>query len=303
MITSIADAGPGEHVEAMVRLQRAMAAINKLDVAEARDAMGSMSDEEPAVARMFALVAIYEGNCDKAAELLIRPSVAAGDGALLAEVARGCARATAGAMMVHDPRGVDVRVKDDEDAPLVPFVADIAEKSLAALERDLDVKLPRPLRIELVRDHYTLSEMTGLPEQAAQTTGTVAIAKWGCVTMLSPRAVPHGYPWADSLMHELTHLAVTRASADRAPLWLQEGIAKREELRWRDPLPFDAFPSADAIAQSGFKKNLATPIDDLGPSLAMLPSRSNEQPLRMQRYRASLGTGHLKSAAMRCQSC
>jgi hypothetical protein len=72
--------------------------------------------------------------------------------------------------------------------------------------------------------------------------------------------------------HELTHLAVTRASRDRAPLWLQEGIAKREETRWRDPGPFDDRPPADAIVQRGTELGLALPLDKLGPSIAMLPS-------------------------------
>ena len=114
--------------------------------------------------------------------------------------------------------------------------------------------------------------MTGLPYKSAQTTGTVAVAKWGRVTLLSPRASPHGYAWRDTLAHELTHLAVTRASRDQAPLWLQEGVAKREEVRWRAPGPFDERPSPDAIVQRGLELNLGLPLDKLGPSIAMLPS-------------------------------
>ena len=49
--------------------------------------------------------------------------------------------------------------------------------------------------------------MTGLPYESAKTTGTVAVAKWGRVTLLSPRASPHGYAWRDTMAHELTHLA------------------------------------------------------------------------------------------------
>jgi hypothetical protein len=100
----------------------------------------------------------------------------------------------------------------------------------------------------------------------------VAVAKWGRVTLLSPRASPHGYAWRDTVAHELTHLAVTRASRDRAPLWLQEGIAKREEVRWRDPGPFDDRPPADAIVVRGLERKLGFPLDRLGPSIAMLPS-------------------------------
>jgi hypothetical protein len=118
----------------------------------------------------------------------------------------------------------------------------------------------------------SLSAMTGLPYSSAQTTGTVAVAKWGRVTLLSPRASQHGYPWRDTVAHELTHLAVTRATRDLAPLWLQEGVAKHEEVRWRPPGPFDDRPPVDAVAQRGIELGLAPALDRLGPSIAMLPS-------------------------------
>ena len=59
---------------------------------------------------------------------------------------------------------------------------------------------------------------------------------------------------------------------DQAPLWLQEGVAKREEIRWRPAGPFDDRPPPDAIVQRGFEINLGLPLDRLGPSIAMLPS-------------------------------
>jgi predicted Zn-dependent protease len=49
-------------------------------------------------------------------------------------------------------------------------------------------------------------------------------------------------------------------------------VAKLEETRWRDPQPLDDVPSADDVAQVGFEKGLAHPLDELGPSVAMLPS-------------------------------
>jgi hypothetical protein len=93
--------------------------------------------------------------------------------------------------------------------------------------------------------------------------------------MLTPRASQHGYPWKDTLAHELTHLAVTRQSLDRAPLWLQEGLAKNHETRWREKGPFDDRAdryNPDIVARRGIDKKLDLPLDKLGPSIAMLPS-------------------------------
>jgi len=128
------------------------------------------------------------------------------------------------------------------------------------------------MRVVVVRDLLSLATATGLPYDSAKTTGTVAVAKWGRVTLLSPRATRHSYAWRDTITHELTHLAVTRLTLDRAPLWLQEGIAKREEVRWRAPGPFDDRPTPEAIVAHGAAQHLDTPLDKLGPSIAMLPS-------------------------------
>src|SRR5258708_14128176 len=102
--------------------------------------------------------------------------------------------------------------------------------------------------------------------------GTVGVGKWGRLTLPSPRATGHGYAWRDTVAHELTHLAVTRASGDLAPLWLQEGVAKNEEVRWRAPGPFDDRPPPEAITQRGSELGLTPPPDKLGPRVAMLPS-------------------------------
>jgi tetratricopeptide (TPR) repeat protein len=245
--------------------------ILQLDLDKAEAILKKLPENKAQVQVMRGLLAIYRGDCDGAATIL--HGVNTDNAGSLQIIARGCARVTASTVIVRDnERGIVVRLKDDEDAPLVPFLVNVAEAARATLKRDLGVELPKPLMIDLVRDQYSLAAMTGLPLKAAQTTGTVAVAKWGRVTMVSPRASAHGYSWADTLTHEMTHLAVTRASADRAPLWLQEGVAKREETRWRAPLALDEIPSSDAMSSFGFAHKMALDLDKLGPSIAMLPT-------------------------------
>lgn len=250
----------------------ARGSILELDLASARTVLDGAGMDDPVIAVERARLAVYEGNCDRAVELLSRGDLAMSDETRhIGDIARGCARATAATVVVEDKaKGVWVRLQDDEDAALVPFVVDVADRAREALARDLGVRLPSPIRVEIVRDQLTLSAMTGLPYEAAQTTGTVAIAKWGRVTMLSPRS--GGYGWMDTLAHELSHLALTAGTRDKAPLWLQEGIAKREETRWREAWPHDDLPSPDAFAAVGLAMNLGRPLDKLGPSIAMLPS-------------------------------
>ncbi|HEY8086414.1 MAG TPA: hypothetical protein VIF09_01170 [Polyangiaceae bacterium] len=254
--------------------RRAQSFIAGLDYDDARHVLSEADPDLPAVALERARLALYELDCDGAAAILARPEVQKTEmGEMLADIARGCQRVTAALAVDRDEkRDIEVRWQDEHDRALGPLLFDTVAAAREALTRDLHVDWPKPTRIVVVRDLLSLSAMTGLPYKSAQTTGTVAVAKWGRVTLLSPRASHHGYAWRDTVAHELTHLAVTRASADQAPLWLQEGVAKREEIRWRDPGPFDDRPSPDAVAQRGIELNLGLPLDKLGPSIAMLPS-------------------------------
>lgn len=251
----------------------------RLDLDLAAKELEGADLEVPEIAAAKARLAVFTGDCDLAATLLARRELQADDNARsLADLARGCARVTAGVVVLTDAaRGVEVKFQDEHDAALFPLLVDTIDRARAMLTAELGVDWPRPTRFVVVRDHLSLSAMTGLPYEAARTTGTVAVAKWGKVTLLTPRAARHGYPWRDTVAHELTHLAITRASADRAPLWLQEGLAKRQEVRWRTPSSFDDRPPADAIVVRGIARKLDLPLDKLGPSIAMLPSAEAAQ--------------------------
>jgi hypothetical protein len=257
-----------------IRAARARLAILEMDLPGAASILEGADANDASLSIERGRLAIYSHDYDGAAALLARPELAAtSEGAELGDIARGSARGMAATLEVRDDeRGLVVNLQDDEDRALVPLLADVLVQVRAQLKKDLGVELARPLRVDLVRDQFTLAAMTGLPEQAARTTGTVAVAKWGRVTMLTPRAMSHGYPWLDTLAHEMTHVALSQGTRDRAPLWLQEGVAKREETRWRAPQPLDDVPPVDTVALVGMEKGLGRPLDRLGPSIAMLPT-------------------------------
>ncbi|MBX3197022.1 MAG: hypothetical protein KF894_02595 [Labilithrix sp.] len=266
---AVAQPDPGEGVAA-----RANELIVAMEYDKARADLAKADPNSPAVVMAKARLALYEEDCDLSAALMSRGELAEDEeGRVLADVARGCARVTAATVVDEDAAaGVVVRWHDESDRALMPLMVDTVNKARASLTRDLGVEWKRPTRITVVRDLLSLSAMTGLPYKAAQTTGTVAVAKWGRVTILSPRASKHGYAWRDTLTHELTHLAISMQSRERAPLWLHEGVARRQEVRWREPGPFDDRPSVESVVQRGMELNLDLPLDKLGPSIAMLPS-------------------------------
>lgn len=253
---------------------RATEMIVAMEYDKARAELQKADPNSPAVVLAKARLALYEEDCDLAAALLLRNEAGqTDDGRLIADVARGCARVTAATHVdKDDAAGIVIRYHDDDDKVLTPLLVETVAKAKASLTRDLGVDWKKPTRITVVRDLLSLSAMTGLPYKAAQTTGTVAVAKWGRVTILSPRASHHGYPFRDTLTHELTHLAISMQTHERAPLWLHEGVARREEVRWREPGPFDERPTPESVVLKGMEMKIDLPLDKLGPSIAMLPT-------------------------------
>jgi hypothetical protein len=257
-----------------LRAERAWKATVQLRLQEAARVLQGAPEGDTMLALERGRMLLYATRYTEASGVLQRSDVLAlPEGAHLAELAANCARSTAGALVVtDDEHGLVVRMQDDRDQVLVPILAQVATHARRSIARELGVQLPRPLRIELVRDHHSLSSITGLAEESARTTGTVAVANWGRVAMVSPRSATHGYPWLDTLVHELAHVALSIGTLDRAPLWLQEGAAKYAEGRWRAADPGDGHPSADAVALAGIELGLGRDLDDIGPSVAMLPS-------------------------------
>src|SRR5207248_7895489 len=136
------------------RARDAREAILALDVKKGHELLDRADKSDASIAIERARLAIYDGEYDAAVALLGRADLQRLEaGAELLSIASGCARATAGAITEVDvARGVTIRMQDESDRPLAPFMIDVAVAAREALSRDLRVDLPRPLRIELVRD-------------------------------------------------------------------------------------------------------------------------------------------------------
>ncbi|PKN32616.1 MAG: hypothetical protein CVU63_18565, partial [Deltaproteobacteria bacterium HGW-Deltaproteobacteria-20] len=95
--------------------------------------------------------------------------------------------------------------------------------------------------------------------EEALTTGTVTIANGGRVTMVTSRSMNAGYPWMDTLAHELTHVAVGMGGPRPFGCGRASPCTSRSARSGRMP------------TTAGLEMGLARKFDEIGPPVALLP--------------------------------
>jgi tetratricopeptide (TPR) repeat protein len=159
-----------------------------------------------------------------------------------------------------------------EDAVLAPYARDTVEAAAAALHDDLGFTPALPIRVELYRSPSDLAAVSSLSVAEVSRTGTIALCKWARLMVTTPRALAYGYPWLDSMNHELVHYAVSTLTGDRAPVWLQEGLAKFLERRWREPAGGRIAPPMEHLLAKALRSGRLISFEAMHPSMAKLPS-------------------------------
>ena len=154
----------------------------------------------------------------------------------------------------------------------MPYARDALEAAYAALHEDLGFEAEQPIRVEIYRSPSDLAAVSSLSLAEVARTGTIALCKWARLMVTTPRALAYGYPWLDSMNHELVHYAVSTLTGDRAPVWLQEGLAKFLERRWREPAGGRIAPSMEHLLAKALRSGKLISFDAMHPSMAKLPS-------------------------------
>ena len=158
-----------------------------------------------------------------------------------------------------------------EDTVLADYGLETLEAEAAALSSDLGFLPARPIAVDILRHAGDLAAMTTLSEEEIERTGTVAVSKWSRIMLTSPRAMRLGYEWQDSLAHEYVHYVVAALTHDRAPVWLQEGLAKFLERRWRQPPGLALNPSSQHFLAQALMTGKLIGFEAMHPSMAKLP--------------------------------
>jgi tetratricopeptide (TPR) repeat protein len=169
----------------------------------------------------------------------------------------------------------EIKVARGKDELLAEPALEALEKALAEIGGDLGEVPPDPIRVEIYGEVADLARVSPLTVGEIETSGTIALCKYNRLMATSPRALIAGYPWLDTLAHELTHYLVNRASRNAVPIWLHEGIAKLEERRWREPFGGALAPTLEHLLASGLREGHLIPFSAMHPSMAKLPSQED----------------------------
>ncbi len=230
-------------------------------------------EEGPELDLLEGRVRFHEGRFAEAAELLGRAAAASPDSERIAgerDLALATARVTEG--LIETTRG-DITVLHHPGVDRI-LVDGAIEALSAARERIaplLGGDLPVPLRVEIYPTGAGFVTASGLPAEAVATTGVIAISKWHRLLITSPRALGRGYSWQDTIVHEWIHLVVSWRSRDKAPVWLQEGIAKSLDSLWREDRYHMPVAAQSALARAIRDEDFVS-FEEMHPSMAFLPS-------------------------------
>lgn len=235
--------------------------------------LGASQSADPSLLALAAETAFYGGHYDAAKALGHKASDAGwADGHdqlglydRTADVMQDWAEVRTDRFIIRYRPGVDAILVDDA----LEALRDV-EKNVTPL---LGGPPPGPTILELYPNGRSFVDASSLPKEAVETTGVVALSKWSRLLAMSPRALGRGYAWKDTITHEYIHLVVAHQTDDRAPVWLQEAIARYLDNRWPDGKDhFKLSPRDAGLLGKALRDDKLITFEQMYPSLALLPS-------------------------------
>jgi Flp pilus assembly protein TadD len=257
---------------------RASRMIGSMRIDEARRTINELvkkSPDQPEVRWLEAELAFHDGDYAGALKHLdgVPDDAVDGEAGATRSLAANSLAVTNGFVHKDSPGGhFTIYYAPGPDELMVDLAGEALDQAWARIGDDLGWKPTDKIRVEILGRPSDLAHLSTLTEQEIETTGTIALSKYGKLMVVSPRATVTGYPWMDTLAHEYTHLVVSHLSHDQVPVWLQEGLARFEQERWRAQPPF-ALPASDkGLLAAALKNRRLIGFDEMGSSFAKLPS-------------------------------
>ncbi len=213
----------------------------KLDRWDVEDAWGEVKQllgkepKDPQLLELASQIAFHRGDYQEALKL-IKSAVALGSEdersknfALFVEGAIGV---IAPLKRYESPHFI-ISLDEKQDGILVDYITATLEKTHQVMSQRYGFQTRERIRVEVFPDTRGFYYASTLSARDIEVTGAVGVTQFNKLMLLSPRALVYGYRWLDSMSHEYMHYLIMKLTANNAPIWFHEGLAKYEETRWR----------------------------------------------------------------------
>jgi len=168
-----------------------------------------------------------------------------------------------------------IMLDERENDILSDYIVDALENTYRIMAEDYGFRPKEKVRVEVFPDAKTFYYASSLSARDIEI-GAVGLAKFNKLMLLSPGALVHGYRWLDAISHEYMHYLIVKVTANKAPIWFHEGLAKYEETRWRSGPSYLSSLYQTLLARALADKKLIR-FEKMEPSVVRLESPEDVQ--------------------------
>jgi tetratricopeptide (TPR) repeat protein len=169
-----------------------------------------------------------------------------------------------------------ISLDEKQDGILADYIIDALEKTYRFMAEHYGFTPREKIRVEVFPDTKSFFYASSLSARDIEVTGAVGIAQFNKLMVLSPRALVHGYRWLDAVSHEYMHYLIIKLTANKAPIWFHEGLAKYDETRWRNGSSYLS-PLYETLLSRAQAEGRLIKFEKMEPSLVKLETPDDVQ--------------------------
>ncbi len=261
-------------------LQSVSQKLERWDVEEAWTEAKGLLDRDPKDPKLLELasrVAFHRGDYTEALKLMksaleLEEEEGRRNFALFLEATIGVTQS----FKKYESPHFTISLDEKQDGILADYLIDTMEKTYRFMAEHYGFDPREKIRIEVLPDTKAFYYTTSLSARDIEVAGAVGIAQFNKLMVLSPRALVHGYRWLDAISHEYMHYLIIRLTANKAPIWFHEGMAKYSETRWRNGESYLS-PLYRTLLSRALEEGRLIGFEKMEPSLVKLDTPDDVQ--------------------------
>ncbi len=171
----------------------------------------------------------------------------------------------------------EIWLRPGPDEVMLPYLSRALKAALPKLEAAFGPAPKSPIAVHIYPRVDLLARVSGLTAKQIHASGTIALCKYNRLMVTSPNDLIFGYPWADTVAHELIHYLIIKNGGERVPVWLHEGLARSFESAWRGGSALELDRDERQALSRARKRGRFIPFSQMSPTMARLPSQEATQ--------------------------